>query len=367
MKTRAAVVKSLGEEFVVQDIEIGEPLAGEVLVKVAAVGLCHTDLAAQHGHLPFPLPGVLGHEGAGTVVSVGEGVTKVRAGDKVAISFNNCGECTSCTSGEPAYCRNFMALNFAGVRPDGTSALSFEENGVGAHFFGQSSFAEHAIATERNVVVLPDDYDVTIAGPLGCGIQTGAGAVMNTFDLQPGQHLLVLGGGSVGMAAALAGAVRSLASTIVVEPLATRRQLALELGATHVVDPAAGPIADQVRAIVPEGVDAVIDTTANAEVMQQGFSTLRTHGRMGIIAVPADPTSPLPVTAMAIQLAGASVVGIVEGDSNPDKFIPELVRLHQEGRFPFDQLVTKVPFARINEAIALQAKGEAIKVVLVHD
>lgn len=367
MDITAAVVHEQGGDFQLESLTLGEPQPGEVLVAVEAVGLCHTDLAAQQGHLPFPLPGVFGHEGAGTVVAVGSGVAKVSAGDKVAISFNSCGDCTSCRDGEPAYCLEFMAFNFGGARPDGTSALALESKQIGGNFFGQSSFATHAIAHERNVVKVEGDIDAALLAPLGCGVQTGAGAVMNVFDCQAGTSLLVLGGGSVGLSAVLAAVVRNLSTIIVVEPLAERRALALELGATHALDPDDGPVAEQVRAIVPEGVKHAIDTTANVTVLEQAFGSLAHRGHLGLIGVPADPNTALPVPLIPAQVLGASVTGIVEGNSDPEQFIPELISLYQAGKFPIDRLVAKKPFSKINEAIAAQAKGEAVKVVLVHD
>jgi aryl-alcohol dehydrogenase len=367
MDITAAVVHELGADFQLETVTLGEPQAGEVLVKIAAVGLCHTDLAAQHGHLPFPLPGVFGHEGAGTVEAVGEGVTKVKAGDKVALSFNSCGDCASCQKGEVSYCMEFMAFNFGGARPDGTSALSIDGKGLGSNFFGQSSFGSHAIAHERNVVKIDQDADLAMVAPLGCGVQTGAGAIMNTFDCQPGTSVLVLGGGSVGLSAVLAAVVREQAAIIVVEPVADRRTLALSLGATHVIDPADGPVSEQVRGILPGGVNYVVDATGIVPVIQEGIASLAHRGRLGIIGVPADPTAAIPVPIMPLQVLGATVTGIVEGDSNPDTFIPELIALHKAGRFPFDKLITTMPFAQINEAVAAQAKGEAVKVVLVND
>jgi aryl-alcohol dehydrogenase len=251
MEITAAVVEELGADFAFKTLTLDDPRADEVLVQIAAVGLCHTDLAVQHGHLPFPLPGVVGHEGSGTVVAIGSDVTKVAVGDAVGISFNSCGACTQCAADNPAYCNNFMALNFGGVRPDGSSALHDGDVNVGGAFFGQSSFATHAIARERNVVKVGNEVPIELVGPLGCGIQTGAGAVLHSLDAQKGSALLITGGGSVGLSAVLAAVVREVATIIVVEPVAERRDLALSLGATHAIDPASGPLSEQVRAIVP--------------------------------------------------------------------------------------------------------------------
>ncbi|MEV5848524.1 NAD(P)-dependent alcohol dehydrogenase [Streptomyces sp. NPDC051985] len=366
MDITAAVVRELGGPFVLEQVTLSDPADDEIVVEIAGVGLCHTDLAARDGHLPFPLPGVFGHEGSGVVVEVGRAVTKVAPGDKVGLTFDSCGLCPQCRTGEPAYCRQFMALNFGGARPDGSSALHLDGTALGSGFFGQSSFATHAIAHERNVVKVPDDAPLSLLGPLGCGVQTGAGAVLNSLDCQPGSSLLVLGGGSVGLSAVLAAAVRELATVVVVEPEATRRELALSLGATHVVDPAAGPLSEQVRAVVPDGVDHAIDTTGMVPVLEQAMASLGQRSKLGIIGVPADPAAALPVNLIQAQVLGVTVTGIVEGDSDPDVFIPHLLDLHRSGRFPFDKLITTKPFSEINEAVAAQQRGEAVKIVLVH-
>lgn len=358
MEITAAVVRQRGGPFTLEEVTLPGPAAGEVVVEIAGVGLCHTDLAARDGHLPFPLPGVLGHEGSGVVVEVGRGVTKVAAGDRVVLTFDSCGRCPQCAGGEPAYCRRFMALNFGGEQLCGGPFSS--------RFFGQSSFATHALARERNVVKVPDDAPLSLLGPLGCGVQTGAGAVFNSLDCRPGSSLLVLGGGSVGLSAVLAAGVRGVGAVIVVEPEPARRRLALDLGATHVVDPGAGPLAEQVRAVVPDGVGYCVDTTGLVPVVEQAMAALGQRARLGLIGVPADPAAALPLGLVQAQVLGVTVTGIVEGDSDPDVFIPHLLDLHRSGRFPFDKLITTRPFQEIEEAVAAQLRGEAVKIVLVH-
>ncbi|WP_063007672.1 NAD(P)-dependent alcohol dehydrogenase [Nocardia kruczakiae] len=364
MEIKAAVLGGVGEKFSVERVELGAPAADEVVVEIVGVGICHTDLAIRDGHLPFPLPGVVGHEGSGTVVAVGAEVSSVAVGDAVAVSFNSCGSCVQCDDGAPAYCANFMAYNFGGVRPDGSSALAQDGKTLGSNFFGQSSLATHAVAHERNVVKLPDDAPVEIVGPLGCGIQTGAGAVMNSLDVQAGSSLVVAGGGAVGLSAVLAAVVREARVIIVVEPHESRRELALDLGATHAIDPSAGPVSEQIRAIVPEGADYAIDTTAIQGVLVQLVLSLGAQGVLGMIGVPSDPEAALPVPVIPLLLQGLSVRGITEGDADPHAFIPQLLDLHREGRFPFDKLITTMPLAQINEAVEAQHRGEAVKVVL---
>ncbi|TPG37308.1 NAD(P)-dependent alcohol dehydrogenase [Mycolicibacterium hodleri] len=364
MQISAAVIEEVGGPFVIADVELQDPAPDEVLVQIAGVGLCHTDIAVKEGHLPFPLPGILGHEGSGTVVAVGTRVDSLGVGDRVAISFFSCAECPRCTRGEPAYCYKFLESNFGGARTDGSSGISRGGNALGANFFGQSSLATHALAHERNVVKLPDSAPLELVGPLGCGVQTGAGAIMNSLDVEPGSTVVIAGGGSVGLSALLAAVVREAKATIVVEPHAARRTLATELGATYVIDPAAGSLTEQIREIAPAGVDYALDTTALTRVVEQLLESLGVRGALGLLAVPADPTARFDVGLFQPPLLGLTIRGIVEGDSDPKLFIPELLALHEEGKFPFDRLITTMPLAKINDAVAALHHGEAVKVVL---
>jgi aryl-alcohol dehydrogenase len=367
MEITAAVLEGLGQDFVLQELTLDDPAPDEVVIQIAGVGLCHTDLAVQHGHLPFPFPGVVGHEGSGTVVAIGADVRKVAVGDRVAATFNSCGECGPCLDGTPSYCADFMGRNFGGARPDGSSTLHHGDTAYGSYFFGQSTFGTHAIARERNVVPVANGVDLALVGPLGCGIQTGAGAVMRSMACERGSSLLVTGGGSVGLSGVLGAVVREVGTIIVVEPVASRRALALELGATHVVDPADGAVSEQVRGIVPGGVDYALDTTAADPVITEVVASLAQLGTLGMVGVPSNPEARLSVGLIEMQARGLRFMGIVEGDSDPDTFLPELVDLHLAGRFPFDRLITTMPFAKINDAVAAQARGEAVKVVLVHE
>lgn len=364
MQISAAVVQEVGAPFVLTDIELRDPAPDEVVVEIAGAGICHTDIAVQHGHMPFPLPGVLGHEGSGTVVSLGADVTLLSVGDQVAISFNSCAACPRCSRGEPAYCHKFLEYNFGGVRPDGSSGLDSGGTKLGANFFGQSSLATHALAHERNVVKLPPGAPIAIAGPLGCGLQTGAGAVFNSLDVQPGSTVVIAGAGAVGLSAVMAAAVREASSIIAVDLHESRRSLAAELGATHVVDPKAGTLAEQIREIIPAGADYAIDTTAVSPVVEQLIPSLGMRGMLGLIGVPADPAAAFSIGLLQPPMFGLTIRGIVEGDSEPQTFIPYLLALHEQGKFPFDKLITTMPLAEINDAIEAQHRGEILKAVL---
>src|SRR5438309_488089 len=233
----AAVVKAKGEPFKIEQVQLDEPRADEVLVKVVGTGVCHTDLICRDQWYPVPLPAVLGHEGSGVVEAVGSAVTKVQPGDHVVLSFVSCGECVACKEGAPAYCGGLYDLNFSGLRPDKTTALSSGGSPVHGHFFGQSSFATYALAYERNVVKVDRTAPLELLGPLGCGIQTGAGAVLNSLHPDAGSSIVVFGVGSVGLAAVMAAHVAGCTTIVAVDLKPSRLEAAKRVGATHVIDP----------------------------------------------------------------------------------------------------------------------------------
>jgi aryl-alcohol dehydrogenase len=365
MEIRAAVARTPHSQFSIETATLEEPGAGEVLIQIAGVGICHTDLVARDQFIPIPLPAVLGHEGSGIVLRVGAGVTKVAAGDPVVLSFRSCGHCRQCAAHLPSYCKDFPALNYSGTRPDGTSGVRIGNRAVSANFFGQSSFATHALAHERNVVKVRDRGALEILGPLGCGLQTGAGGIMRSLACPRGSSLAIFGGGPVGLAAVMGAVVQGCAPIILIEPIEARRRLALELGATRVIDPAHGDVAAAVRSIAPGGVEFAFETSGKESVVETALATLTSHGLLGLVGVPPTPQSSLTINLTALITFGHRIHGIIEGDSDLDHFIPELIALHRAGRFPFEKLIKTFPFERINEAIEAQHRGECIKAVLL--
>jgi aryl-alcohol dehydrogenase len=367
MKCKAAIAREGVVEFGWSEIELAEPRADEILVRIAGVGLCHTDLIARDQFIPVGSPAVLGHEGAGEVVKVGSEVTKVVPGNRVALSFRSCGTCRNCGEHRPSYCEHFVALNMSGARPDGSTAVTLDGKQISSNFFGQSSFAEYALAYESNIVRIEDaNVPIELLGPLGCGIQTGAGGVMRSLACPAGSSLLIVGGGSVGLAAVMGGAVQRCATIIVVEPHGARRELALELGATHAIDPIGHDVAAAVREILPSGVEYAFDTTGRPDSFRAVFASLASRGHFGMVSAEAADTV-LTLDVNGFILAGHHMHGIIEGDSDPDIFIPELVALYKAGRFPYDRLVTTYPLSDINRAIADQHAGRCIKAVLIPD
>lgn len=361
----AAIVRQVGGPFTIESITVAAPREHEVRVKMVGVGMCHTDLVVRDG-FPVPLPIVLGHEGSGIVESVGSGVTTVKPGDHVVLSFNSCAACPSCDNTQPAYCYNFLANNFSGVRPgDGSTALSQNGTQIAGNFFGQSSFGSYAVAHERNTVVIDKDLPLEIMGPLGCGIQTGAGAVVLSLGLKAGQSLAIFGGGAVGLSGLLGARAIGAGTVIVVEPNEGRRKLALELGATHAIDPKAeADVLAKIKELSGGGVNHAFDTTGIPAVIGVAVETMLPNGMLGLVAVPP-PDATLPANMMSMLIRGVGVKYITEGDADPKVFIPQMAAWFKAGKFPFDRLVTKFKFSEINEAAHSSEKGGAIKPVMV--
>lgn len=358
MRATAALLQQSGQPFVVTDIELENPRPDEVLVRVAAVGICGTDLEFAKF---FPTPAVLGHEGSGVVEAVGDRVTSVRPGDHVAMSFASCGTCSLCLTGMPAYCRSFDAVNFTGRRPDGTTAITHAGQDVNGHFLGQSSFASHAVVPERAVTPIDPAIDLRHVGPFGCGFQTGAGGVLNVLRPRPGASIAVFGVGAVGVAAVIAACISSCSVVAAVDVNPAKLDAARGYGATHTVDSSLGTTADQLREIVPEGFDFVVDTTGRADVLRSAVEALGPLGRAGVIGI--GPSETMTFEWRSI-LNGRSVTGIIAGASLPQLFLPKLLDLHVRGEFPVDRMITYFPFEKINDAVSAVRSGEVGKAVL---
>jgi aryl-alcohol dehydrogenase len=360
---KAAVVRGKGARFVIEDVRIGPPTADEVLVRVLAVGICHTDAIVRDQYYPFPLPGVLGHEGSGIVEEVGANVTNVARGDHVVMTFMSCGQCRQCQRGETAYCNDFFMLNVGGARKDGSTGTSDAQGHVlYDHFFGQSSFGTHAVAHSRNVIKVPKDIPLEVLGPLGCGIQTGAGAILNALAVGAGDSVAVFGVGGVGLSAVMAARIAGATTIIALDVIPGRLKLALELGATHIVDSSKQDAAEAVRKICG-GVDYSLDTSGKSSVLRQAVDALGIRGTCGIVGAPPLGTE-VSFDINSLMIPGRSIRGICEGDSLAAVFIPPLIELHRQGRFPFDRLIKFYEFNEINAAIDDAAKGVTIKPVL---
>lgn len=359
----AAVVKQQGS-FDLAPAHLEAPRDDEVLVRIVAAGLCHTDLVVRDQIYPVPLPIVLGHEGAGIVEAVGPAVEKVAPGDHVAISFLNCARCRPCFDGSPASCANFNDMNFSGQRPDGSHAITdLDGNPMNDRFFGQSSFATYALTHERNTVKVRDDAPLELLGPLGCGIQTGAGTVLRALNVEAGSTFAVTGAGAVGLSAVMAAHVTGATKIIAVDVIPSRLELARELGATHVINGAETDAVEEIRKITGSGVDYALDTTGLPALIRQCVDALRQRGTAAILGA-SKPDATLDIGANTFMQSCKTIMGVVEGNSVPDVFVPQLLDLYMQGRFPFDRLVTFYDFDQINQAAADAESGTTVKPIL---
>jgi len=363
MKIKAAVIHETSGPFNIEQLELCEPNDDEVVVRIVGVGICHTDLAAQAGHLPLPPPpSVFGHEGAGIVQKVGARVTKVQPGDHVVLAWDYCGTCSSCKVGKELYCLNFFLHNFHGARPDGTATLRKGDQVVHGSFLGQSSFASYALASERNVVKVREDVPLEILGPLGCGVMTGAGAVMNVLRPKPGSSIAVFGVGTVGMSAVLGAVVCGCTTIVAVDINHGRLGLARELGATHTVNAAETDPVEAILEITGGGAEFSLECIGNPRVFRQAVDVLPRLGVCGLLGVVPPGTE--VALDMDLIMNGRTVKGILGGDAIADLFIPKLIELYLQGRFPFDRLITFYPFDEIGKAVEDMEEGHVVKPVL---
>ncbi|MGQ4618910.1 zinc-binding dehydrogenase [Nocardia sp. R7R-8] len=359
MHTTAALSRGPASTFTLEEVELADLRPDEVLVRLVAVGICHTDLTTKATSAP-DAPALYGHEGAGVVEQVGSAVTGIETGDHVLLSYNNCGTCAQCLAGRRAYCAHFTELNSSGGRLDGTSPVSQSGEAVWANFFGQSSFARHAIANRENVVVVPRDVDLAAAAPLGCGFQTGAGAVSNVLRPTADSTLVVYGAGGVGIAAVMAAHALGVQTIIAVDLSEPRRQLAAELGATHVLDGADPALVDRIREITGGGATHAFDTTSVPSVIRGAALAL---GALGVLVVVGIGNPEISFDAVDLIVGGKTVRGCIEGDADSRKFIPQLLEWHAQGKFPIEKVITRYRFEQINTAVA-DAAGAVIKPVL---
>jgi aryl-alcohol dehydrogenase len=366
VRATAALLEEVGAPLRLAEVELGAPAEGEVLVRMRGVGICHTDISAQNGTFPLPLPSVLGHEGAGVVEAVGPGVHTLRVGDHVALSFDHCSECSQCAGGHPAYCDAFAPLNYFGTRLDGSVTMHRGEDEVYGSWFGQSSFATHAIASVHNAIKVPADLPLELLGPLGCGFQTGAGSVINVMEAAAGEGIIVFGLGAVGLGALMAARAIGCAPIIGVDVNPDRLTIATELGATHTLDPKeTDDFLWTVQELAAPGLHYSFDAVGAGPVIRQALESLRTAGHC--VTVGFQGLEHEITIDQGHLLLGRRLSGVIEGDADPQTFIPRLIELYREGKFPFDRLVQKFPFEQINEAIAAADAGSVIKPVLVFE
>lgn len=361
MKITAAVSRGASVPFTIEELELDDPRENEILVKILGVGLCHTDLFMK-STFP-PMPAVFGHEGAGIVEAVGSKVKKVQPGDHVVLSFRTCGECPTCKSGESTYCMNFSTYNVSGRRIDGSATIKKGDEEIFGNFFGQSSFANFVLAEEQNVVKVSKDLPIELLGPLGCGIQTGVGTVINTFNPKAGSSIVVFGAGSVGQSAIMAANAVGCTTIIAVDIFESRLAMAKEFGATHTIN---GKEQDPVKTIIEIcggiGAQYSIETTGNEAVIRQAIDCLFRRGTCALLAL---STKSDMILSYSNIKAGRVVRGVTEGDAMPDIFIPRMLELYKQGKLPFDKMFKKYPLSEINQAVEDSEKGRMLKAILI--
>ncbi|KAH7146621.1 alcohol dehydrogenase [Dactylonectria estremocensis] len=365
--TSAIVVREPNGAVALEPIILGELRPDEALVEIHATGVCHTDLLCMKGELPAPTPIVLGHEGAGVVVAKGAVVQDLEPGDKVILSYSYCGICDECTHNHEWYCHSLLKLNFRGVRADGTSALKLPgdgDTGLHGHFFGQSSFSRFAIVSASSLVKVPPNTPLDLFAPLGCGLQTGAGAVLNTLDVQPGASLAVFGVGSVGMSAIMAAKLRSAGRIIAVDMMPARLKLAKKLGATDTILASEKDVVDRIKTLCPpSGVKYALDCSGNPQAVASMIDSLGTRGRACSVGAPA-PDVRTSVNVFAHLINGREYVGCHQGESLAKEMIPFLIQQHTDGRYPLEELITYYNAEDFQTAFSDTEKGVTIKAVL---
>ncbi|MBM7335254.1 zinc-dependent alcohol dehydrogenase family protein [Alloalcanivorax marinus] len=375
MKTRAAVLREMGAErpygssqpLKIEEVELDAPEHGEILVRVRAAGLCHSDLSVIDGNRPRPLPMALGHEAAGEVMEVGPGVTDLEVGDHVVFSFvPSCGTCPYCLDGRAALCAPGAVANNEGVLLGGGRRLHQGDATVN-HHLGVSGFAEHVVTSRRSAVRIPKDLPFDIAAVFGCAVLTGVGAVVHTAGLRAGQSVLVVGLGGVGLSAVL-GAVAGGARQVIAADIAQDKlDMAKSLGATHAVNSGDEDAVEQVKAISGGGVDIAAEFAGVGPALEFAFAATGKGGKTVTAGLP-HPKTRLAVSPVQLVAEERSLMGSYLGGHVPALDIPEYVALYQAGRLPVDKLLThRLKLEDINDGFERLAKGEAIRQVVVFD
>lgn len=361
MKIEAAVVFEKSQPFKIQELELDAPRFNEVLVKVVACGVCHTDEVARQQIIPVPLPAVFGHEGCGVIEEVGPGVTGFAQGDRVGFSYGYCGTCDACRQGHPYGCEENRRLNFSGTQFDGTKRLHNKGEEVSS-FFGQGAFATYAVVHVNNLIHVPEGIDLALIGPMGCGIQTGAGAVLNYLKPEPASSIIITGCGPVGLSAVMAAKIAGCTTIIACDVIDSRLAMAAELGATHTINSKnVESVPLEVRKLTRIGTHYAIDCTGIGACVRQSLNCTRSLGTCVVLGATQELTINVENELMG---SGKKLVGIVEGCSYPQIFIPQLLEYYKQGLFPFDKLITYYNFKDIAEAFEDTHKGKVIKAVL---
>ncbi|HLF42886.1 MAG TPA: zinc-dependent alcohol dehydrogenase family protein [Acidimicrobiia bacterium] len=349
------------------DLELDEPGPGEVLVRVKAAGLCHSDLSTIDGNRPRPTPMALGHEVAGEVVGLGSEDSLLRVGDHVIATFvPSCGHCHPCRDGRPALCEPGAVANSLGELLSGGVRLHEPGGGRVNHHLGVSGFSDHIVVSERSLVAIDPGLPWEVAALFGCAVLTGVGAVVNSAGVRMGQSLVIFGLGGVGLSALLGAMAVGANPILVVDPMAGKRELALQLGASHALD-ATADVVEQIKDATGGGADHALETVGAPSVLAQAFSATRRGGVTTTVGLPA-PSAQLTVAPLTLTAEERVLQGSYMGSSVPAIDIPRFIGLHQAGRLPVDKLLThRLTLSELNEGFERLARAEAIRQVVVFD
>jgi len=363
---KAAVLYEVGQPLRVEDVDLDGPRDGEVLVRIGAAGVCHSDYHFMKGDLSIGLPCVLGHEGAGVVEEVGRGVASVKPGDHVVLLFRpNCGHCEFCSQGRPALCWMAGQLRNTGRLLDGTSRLSSAGAEI-KHFLGVSCFAERTVVPEQGVVPIPEDVPMEVAALVGCAVMTGVGAVMNTAHVTPGAAVLVVGAGGVGLNCVMGAALVGAHPIIVADLIDAKLETAMDFGATHAVNVRTRDLVEAVRELTNgEGVDYYFEAIGSPTAMTQAFQSLRRGGVATAVGI-APAGSELSINAGELVYQEKTLKGSYYGSTRPQADMPRLLQLYRAGRLPIDRLISRrYPLEQVNEAYDALIAGEVARSVLI--
>lgn len=373
MKIRAAVLNAMGvpppysetKPISIETVDLEEPGPGEVLVKVAAAGLCHSDLSIINGSRPRPMPMVIGHEAAGIVERPGPGVDDVKAGDHVIFVFMpSCGRCAPCAEGRPALCDPGLAANIAGTLISGARRLKRRGEYIN-HQVGVSSFAEYAVVSRNSLVKVDPALPLDIAALFGCAVLTGMGAVVNAAGVTAGSTVGIVGMGGVGLSAMLGALAAGAARVAAVDLLDSKLALARQLGASDAFNAKSDRIVEEIREATKGGLDYVVETAGEAAAMEIAYRITRRGGTTVTIGLPP-PAATLSVPLVNMVAEERTVKGSYLGSSVPARDLPRYIALYQQGRLPVDRLLTdRLKLDEINLGFERLRNGEAVRQVVV--
>ncbi|KAL0942757.1 putative alcohol dehydrogenase [Colletotrichum truncatum] len=368
IETMAYVVEEVNAEFKLVPVILDGIRPDEVLIEMKYSGICHTDVVTQRGGLPFvEFPAILGHEGAGIVRAIGKDVKikDLAVGDHVLLSFNSCGSCNTCTSGHPALCPDSSKINVGSVRMSDKSTparLATDGRPVRSQFFGHSSFSKMSVVSAKSVVRCPKTAadHMELYAPLGCGLQTGAGTVLNIIKPGKQDSIVIFGLGSVGIAALLAARYLEVGQIIAVDIVPERLKLGKDLGASHVINSVeTASVVEEIQKLTSGGPKFAVDCTGILGVIEDMIRCVRPLGTAVLVGVPP-PAAEIKIDPQAFLLGNKRLIGVIEGDSYPPQFIPQLIAMHQEGKFPIERLCRTYPASQLNKAIQDMQSGQVM-------